>query len=46
MTERQMKRVLRRIMDICDDLRREGRPTDEVAQGIQAIYTLVCRCID
>lgn len=45
MTEQQMKKVLRQIMDICQKLEREGCPANEVADGVRAIYTLVARCV-
>ena len=46
MTERQYKRLLRRIADICHKLEFEGCTPDEVAEGIKAIYTLAACCID
>lgn len=46
MTERQMQRTLRRIMQICADLQQEGCTPDVVASGIRAIYQLVDSCLD
>ena len=46
MTERQYKRLLRQIADICHKLEFEGCTADEVTDGIRAIYTLAARCID
>lgn len=46
MTERQYKRLLRQIADICHKLSFEGCTPNEVADGIKAIYTLAARCID
>lgn len=46
MTERQYKRLMRRIVEICHKLEFEGCTPDEVSDGIRAIYTLAARCID
>ena len=45
MTERQMKKELRQIADICQKLEREGCPADEDTEGVRAIYALVARCV-
>lgn len=46
MTERQYKRIMRRICEICMQLETEGCTADEVADAVRAIYTLAARCID
>ena len=46
MTERQNKRIMRRICEICMQLETEGCAPDEVADAVRAIYTLAAKCID